>query len=37
MLHALTLDPEEGLKGDIEDILDVISNVTGEPWTDEPR
>jgi tetratricopeptide (TPR) repeat protein len=37
MLHALTLDPEEGMRGDIEDILDVIANVTGEPWTDEPR
>jgi tetratricopeptide (TPR) repeat protein len=37
MLHALTLDPEPGLKGDITDILDVIANVTGEPWTDEPR
>jgi tetratricopeptide (TPR) repeat protein len=37
MLHALTLDPEPGLRGDITDILDVIANVTGEPWTDEPR
>jgi tetratricopeptide (TPR) repeat protein len=37
MLHALTLDPDEALKGDIEDILDVIANVTGEPWTDEPH
>jgi tetratricopeptide (TPR) repeat protein len=37
MLHALTLDPEPGLRGDITDILDVIANATGEPWTDEPR
>jgi len=37
MLHALTLHPEKGMRGDIEDILDVIANVTGEPWTDEPR
>jgi tetratricopeptide (TPR) repeat protein len=37
MLHALTLDPDEGMRGDIEDILDVISNVTGEPWTDKPH
>ena len=31
------LDPDEGLRGDIEDILDVIANVTGEPWTDRPH
>ncbi len=37
MLHALTLDPEEGLKGDIADILDVIASATNEPWTDEPH
>ena len=37
MLHALTLDPEDGLQGDIEDILDVIANATNEPWTDEPH
>lgn len=38
MLHALTLvDPADALKGDIEDILDVIANVTGEPWSDEPH
>lgn len=32
MLRARSLDPDEGLKGDIEDILDVISKVTGIPW-----
>ena len=37
MLHALTLDPDEKLQGDIEDILDVIANVTGEPWSDKPH
>ncbi len=31
-LRALQLDPEEGMRGDIEDMLDVIANVTGEPW-----
>ncbi len=37
MQRALTLDPEQGLKGDIEDILDVIANATGEPWRDGER
>lgn len=32
MLHALTLDPEPGLRGDIEDILDVIASATNAPW-----
>jgi tetratricopeptide (TPR) repeat protein len=32
MLRALSLDPEDGLKGDIEDILDVIAKETGVPW-----
>ncbi len=31
-LRALQLDPEEDMRGDIEDMLDVIANVTGEPW-----
>jgi tetratricopeptide (TPR) repeat protein len=31
-LRALQLDPEEGMRGDIEDMLDVIANATGEPW-----
>ena len=35
MLHALALDPDEGLRGDIEDILDVITRATGEPWRDD--
>ena len=30
--RALTLDAEPGLRGDIEDILDVVANVTGVPW-----
>ncbi|MSP22181.1 MAG: hypothetical protein EXR66_04080 [Dehalococcoidia bacterium] len=33
MLRALTINPEEGLKGDIEDILDVLAKETGVPWT----
>jgi tetratricopeptide (TPR) repeat protein len=32
MLRALTCDPEPGLRGDIEDILDVVANATGVPW-----
>ena len=35
-LLALTLDPEPGLRGDIEDMLDVIASATGEPWVSEP-
>ncbi len=35
MLHAHALDPEEGLRGDIEDILDVIAKETGVPWDAE--
>jgi tetratricopeptide (TPR) repeat protein len=31
-LHALTLEPDEQLQGDIEDMLDVVANATGEPW-----
>lgn len=31
-LRALQLDPEEDMRGDIEDMLDVIANATGEPW-----
>ncbi len=34
-LHALTLAPEQGLRGDIEDMLDVIAAATGEPWEPE--
>lgn len=35
MLHALTLSPEPGLRGDIEDILDVIAGATGWEWEQE--
>jgi len=31
-LRGLQLDPDEGVRGDIEDMLDVIANATGEPW-----
>jgi tetratricopeptide (TPR) repeat protein len=34
-LHALALDPDPGLRGDIEDMLDVIASATGEPWESE--
>ncbi len=33
-LRALDKDPDDQLLGDIEDMLNVISNVTGEPWDD---
>ena len=31
-LRALLLQPDEGMRSDIEDMLDVIANATGEPW-----
>ncbi len=31
-LHALALDPDEKLRGDVEDMLSAISSATGEPW-----
>jgi tetratricopeptide (TPR) repeat protein len=31
-LTALTLDPDDQLQGDIEDMLNVIASATGEPW-----
>lgn len=31
-LAALALDPDEKLRGDVEDMLSAISNATGEPW-----
>ena len=34
--RALTLDAEPGLRGDIEDILDVVANATGVPWDEAP-
>lgn len=33
-LRALALDPDEKLRGDVEDMLSAISNATGEPWDD---
>ena len=33
--RALTLDPDPQLRGDIEDILDVVANATGIPWDEE--
>ncbi len=35
MLQALSLNPEPGLRGDIEDILDVLAKETGVPWDTE--
>ena len=37
LLAALALDPDAGLRGDIEDILHVITSATGEPWDEEVR
>jgi tetratricopeptide (TPR) repeat protein len=31
-LIALTLDPDDQVRGDIEDMLNVIASATGEPW-----
>ena len=31
-LAALANDPDEKLRGDVEDMLSVVSNATGEPW-----
>ncbi len=31
-LAALELDPDDQVRGDIEDMLDVIAAATGEPW-----
>jgi tetratricopeptide (TPR) repeat protein len=37
MLRALELGPEAGLRGDIEDILDVLAKETSVPWeVEEP-
>ena len=36
-LQALDADPDDQLKADIEDMLDVVAAATGEPWEpDEP-
>ena len=32
LLRALELEPDDKLRGDVEDILDVIAKATGEPW-----
>ena len=32
LLRALALEPDDKLRGDVEDILDVIAKATGEPW-----
>lgn len=32
LLRALELGPDDKLRGDVEDILDVIAKATGEPW-----
>ncbi|MEI7924747.1 MAG: hypothetical protein WCI61_00955 [Chloroflexota bacterium] len=32
LLRALILEPDDKLRGDVEDILDVIAKATGEPW-----
>lgn len=37
LLRALTLEPDDQLRGDVEDILDVIAKATGEPWDEEWR
>lgn len=34
-LRALAADPDDQLRGDIEDMLDVVAAATGEPWEDE--
>lgn len=31
-LRALTLDPDDALRGDIEDMLDVVERATGVAW-----
>lgn len=36
-LRALDADPDDQLKGDIEDMLDVVAAATGEPWEDEDQ
>ena len=36
-LQALRANPDDQLRGDIEDMLDVVAAATGEPWEDEPE
>jgi tetratricopeptide (TPR) repeat protein len=33
-LAALALDPDDQLRGDVEDMLNVVAAATGEPWDD---
>jgi len=35
--RALAANPDAQLKGDIEDMLDVVAAATGEPWEDAPE
>lgn len=34
-LRALNADPDDQLRGDIEDMLDVVAAATGVPWEDK--
>ena len=34
-LRALRANPDAQMRGDIEDMLDVVAAATGEPWEDE--
>ncbi|HIE83333.1 MAG TPA: hypothetical protein EYQ00_05525 [Dehalococcoidia bacterium] len=36
-LAVLREEPDDALKGDVEDMLDVIARATGEPWDEELR
>ena len=36
-LRALAAHPDDQMRGDIEDMLDVVAAVTGEPWADDER
>jgi hypothetical protein len=36
-LAILREEPDDALKGDVEDMLDVIARATGEPWDEELR
>jgi len=36
-LRALNADPDDQLRGDIEDMLDVVAAATGVPWEDQSR
>ena len=34
-LAILAEQPDDALKGDVEDMLDVVAKATGEPWDEE--